>query len=49
VKVVSSKDRNFLAWIGASIIASNPKTVWVTREEFLESGNSSVLRKKLLL
>ena len=49
VKVIapSQPDRKFLAWVGASILASMDefKDMWVTKKEYEESGMVAVQKK----
>lgn len=47
VKVIAPPERKFSVWIGGSILSSLStfNTMWITREEFDESGPSIVHRK----
>ena len=47
VKVVASPERKYFAWIGGSILASlsSFKNMWITKEEYDESGPGIVHRK----
>lgn len=47
VKVIAPPDRKYMAWIGGSIVASLStfQSMWITKEEYDESGPSVVHRK----
>uniref|UniRef100_A0A914Z678 Actin n=1 Tax=Panagrolaimus superbus TaxID=310955 RepID=A0A914Z678_9BILA len=47
IKVIAPPERKFSVWIGGSILAylSTFQQMWVTREEYDESGPSIVHRK----
>jgi actin-related protein len=47
VKIISSPERKYSAWIGGSILASLStfSTMWIADEEYQESGPSIVHRK----
>ena len=47
VKVISSPERKFAAWIGGSILStiSTFKTMWITKAEYEESGVTIVHKK----
>ncbi len=47
VRVVAPPERKFLVWIGGSILSSLAtfQSMWITREEYLETGPSIVHRK----
>ena len=47
VNVIAPDERRYTAWIGGSILATLatfPKDMWITREEYDESGPTSVNR-----
>jgi len=47
VKIIAPRRRKYLVWIGGSILASLStfQQMWITKEEYLESGPSIVHRK----
>ncbi|TYH60984.1 hypothetical protein ES332_D07G017800v1 [Gossypium tomentosum] len=47
VKVIASPDRKYSVWIGGSILASLStfEQMWITKEEYMESGSSIVHMK----
>jgi len=47
IKVVAPAERKFSVWIGGSILSSLStfQTMWITKQEFEESGPSIVHRK----
>ena len=47
INVIAPPDRKYLAWIGGSILASNPdfQDWWITKTEYDECGPSIVHRK----
>lgn len=47
VRVVAPPERKYLVWIGGSILSSLStfQSMWITREEYLESGPNIVHRK----
>lgn len=47
VRVVAPPERKFLVWIGGSILSSLStfQSMWITREEYLETGPNIVHRK----
>ena len=47
IKVVAPAERKFLVWIGGSILSSLStfQTMWISKEEFQETGASIVHRK----
>jgi actin-related protein len=47
IKVVAPPERKHSAWIGGSILSciSTLQTMWITKEEYDESGPSIVHRK----
>ncbi|KAJ5068634.1 actin [Anaeramoeba ignava] len=46
-KIISPPERKYAVWIGGSILASLPtfQKIWITKEEYKESGPSIVHRK----
>ena len=50
VKVVASPERKYFAWIGGSILGSLStfENMWITKEEYGESGPGIVHRKCLI-
>ena len=47
IDVIAPPERKYSAWIGGSILASLPtfKSMWISKEEYDESGVSIVYRK----
>ena len=47
IKVVAPEERKFSVWIGGSVLASLAtfQSMWITKEEFDESGAGIVHRK----
>lgn len=47
IKMIAPPDRKYSAWIGGSIIASlsSFQQMWISKEEYNESGPSIVHRK----
>jgi actin, other eukaryote len=47
VKVVAPQERKFLVWIGGSILSSLStfQTLWITKQEYEETGSTIVHRK----
>ena len=47
VKVIANPKRNYSAWIGCSILSfiSTFSCMWITRDEYIEYGDSIVYRK----
>ena len=51
IKIISPSERNFSVWIGGSILASLStfRQMWISKEEYDESGPSIVHRKCFLI
>ncbi|OII78194.1 actin family protein [Cryptosporidium andersoni] len=49
IRINASSDRTLLPWIGGSILGSLAtfKTIWITKQEFLEEGPNVVHRKTI--
>ncbi|KAK6588837.1 actin-like protein [Cryptosporidium xiaoi] len=49
IRINASSDRNLLPWIGGSILGSLAtfKTIWITKQEFLEEGSGIVHTKTI--
>jgi actin len=49
VKIIAPPDRKYSTWVGGSILASlsSFQQMWISREEYNESGPSIVHRKCL--
>ena len=49
IKVIAPPERKYSVWIGGSILASLStfQSMWITKEEYIESGPSIVHRKCL--
>jgi len=47
IKVIAPAERKFLVWIGGSILSSLStfQTMWISKEEYKETGSSIVHRK----
>jgi len=47
IKVVAPAERKFLVWIGGSILSSLStfQTMWITKQEYQETGSTIVHRK----
>jgi len=47
VQVIASNERKYCVWLGGSILSSIStfSCMWITKEEYLESGESIVHRK----